>query len=104
MHKVVGIVSQLIIYLHLLVFIDGQANQHAQHLGSNLLFTPFNFFSVKGVSPNLLQHRQNGIRHLITGVSGLLAYFSYGSNYKLILKSHALIIDDRHFGRSLLVH
>lgn len=104
MHTVMGIVSQLIIYLYLLVFIDGQPNQRAQHLGSHLLFTLFNFFSVKGVIPNLLQHRQNGIRHLITGVSGFLAYFSYGSNYKLILKSHTLTIDDRHFAHSLLVH
>lgn len=68
-------------------FTDGQTNQHAQHLESNLLFTLFNFF-IMGRIPNLLQRRQNGIRHLITGLSWFLVYFSYVSNYKLILKSH----------------
>jgi len=63
MQKVMGMVSQLIIYLHLLIFIDGQENQHAQHLVWNLFFILFNFFSVKAVIPNLLQHKQNGMRH-----------------------------------------
>ena len=101
MHKVVEIVSQLMIYLHLLVFIGGQANQHAQHLGSNLFFT---LFSIKGVTTNLLKDRQNGIRHLITGVSRFLSHFSYGSSYKLFLKSHAITIADRHLSLSPLLH
>lgn len=56
MHKVVEIISKLMIYLHLLVFIDGQANQDAQHLGSNLFFT---LFSIKGVTTILLKDGQN---------------------------------------------
>lgn len=87
-----------------IVFIDGQANQHAWCLGSNLLFTLSNFFSVEGDIPSLVQHKQSGIRHLITAVSRFLAYFNYGSNYKLILKSYVLTINDRHFGLSVPVH
>lgn len=54
----------------------------------------FNFFIINGLIPSWLKHKENRIRYLITGVSMILAFFSYGSNYKLILKSHVLTIED----------